>query len=348
MPFGLTNAPASFQCLMNHVFRGMLCKFVLVFFDDILVYSSSWLLHLEHLHIVLETLQQERLFAKASKCLFGTTSIDYLGHHISAAGVEMDPSKVLAVIDWPQPTSLTQLKGFLGLTGYYRKFVKGYASIAAPLTDLTKKDAFRWTTTTDQAFNDLKRALTSAPILRLPNFSVPFVLETNASGLGISVVLMQDGHPIAYFSQKLSSRMHKQSAYVRELFAVTQAMAKFRHYLLGHRFIIRTDHRSLKELLSQPLHTPEQQQWLPKFLGYDFEVQYRPDKENLAADALSRSMFVALSTAEPSWLLQVQQSLQADPHWQNILTTTRTSSSGSTPFTCYNGLLYWKNRLVIP
>ena len=142
--------------------------------------------------------------------------------------------------------------------------------------------------------------------------------------------------------------MHKQSAYVRELFAVTQAMAKFRHYLLGHRFIIGTDHRSLKELLSQPLHTPEQQQWLPKFLGYDFEVQYRPGKENLAADALSRSMFLALSTAEPSWLLQVQQSLQADPHWQNILTTTRTSSLGSTPFTCYNGLLYWKNRLVIP
>jgi len=141
---------------MNHVFRGMLRKFVLVFFDDILVYSSSWLLHLEHLHIVLETLQQECLFAKASKCMFATTSIDYLGHHISAAGVEMDPSKVSAVIDWPQPTSLTQLKGFLGLTGYYRKFVKGYASIAAPLTDLAKKDAFRWTTTADQAFNDLK------------------------------------------------------------------------------------------------------------------------------------------------------------------------------------------------
>ena len=126
---------------------------------------------------------------------------------------------------------------------------------------------------------------------------MPFILETNASGLGIGAVLM-----------------HKQSAYVRALFTVTQAMAKFRHYLLGHRFIIGTYHQSLKELLSQPLHTLEQQQWLPKFLSYDFEVQYKPGKENLEADALSCSMFLALFTAKPSWLLQVQQSLQVDSH----------------------------------
>jgi len=217
----------------------------------------------------------------------------------------MDVEKIAAVQNWVRPSNLKQLRGFLGLTGYYRHFVKGYANIAAPLTDLLKKDSFQWNDTTDQAMTTLKLALTTAPVLALPNFAEPFILETDASGSRIGVVLSQHNHPIAYFSKKLTIRMQKQSAYTREFYAITESLAKFRHYLLGHKFIIKTDQKSLKELLDQTLQTPEQQQWLPKFLGYDFTIQYFPGKENIPADALSRSFAMAWSEPVNYWLKAV-------------------------------------------
>ena len=180
MSFGLTNAPATFQSLMNHIFQGLLRKFVLVFFDDILVYSLDWSSHLQHLVTVLQVLQKEQLFAKLSKCSFGATNIDYLGHTISNDGIAMEKDKICVVNDWPKPTSLKLLGGFLGLIGYYRQFIRNYASLAAPLTDMLKKDNFKWTTTAEEAFAKLKVALTSSPILALPNFTQPFTLETYA------------------------------------------------------------------------------------------------------------------------------------------------------------------------
>ena len=174
MPFGLTNAPATFQNLMNETFQGLLRKFVLVFFDDILIYSSSWKEHLQHVEIVLKLLQQEKLYAKLSKCSFGATEVDYLGHTITGAGVAMENSKIEAVKKWPTPTNLKQVRGFLGLTGYYRRFIKNYASIAAPLTDLLKKDAFNWNVKAAEAFENLQFAMTTAPVLALPNFKQPF------------------------------------------------------------------------------------------------------------------------------------------------------------------------------
>lgn len=207
MPFGLTNAPASFQSLMNHVFHQQLCKSVLVFFDDILVYSPSWSAHLLHLEEVLQLLRQHCLFAKLSKCSFGLTKVDYLGHTVSGNGVEMDQSKVQAVLDWSSPTSIKQLRGFLGLTGYYRRFIQGYASIALPLTSLLKKDSFKWDAQADLAFQQLKQAITHAPVLALPDFTQPFTLETDASGSGIGAILSQGSHPIAYFSKRLTVKM---------------------------------------------------------------------------------------------------------------------------------------------
>ena len=156
MPFGLSNAPASFQSLMNSVFRDQLRKFVLVFFDDILVYSPSWSAHLEHLEVVLKLLEQHELFAKLSKFCFGLTTVDYLGHTISNQGAEMDKSKIQAVMEWKVPSSLKQLLGFLGLSGYYRHFICNYAVIASPLTDLLKKDSFYWTPAATEAFDKLK------------------------------------------------------------------------------------------------------------------------------------------------------------------------------------------------
>jgi len=190
MPFGLCNAPATFQALMNDVLRAYLRRFVLVFFDDILIYSYSWADHLRHLRVVLALLRHHRLFVKRSKCSFGVDSVSYLGHIISAAGVAMDPAKVKAIHDWPQPRSARAVRGFLGLAGYYRKFIRNYGTIAAPLTALLKKEGFTWNDDATAAFITLKVAVTSALVLALPDFSKPFVVECDASTYGFGAVLI--------------------------------------------------------------------------------------------------------------------------------------------------------------
>jgi len=203
MPFGLCNGPSTFQATMNDLFRPFIRKFVLVFFDDILIYSRDFQTHLDHLERVLQTLQQSHFHLKASKCIFGQRRIEYLGHFVSIRGVEPDPSKLQAMQQWPTPTSPRQIRGFLGLTGFYRRFVKNYARVAKPLTRLLRKDQFAWSTEAQSAFDDLKAAMTSTPVLSLPDFTIPFVVETDASGAGMGAVLMQRGHPIAYFSKQL-------------------------------------------------------------------------------------------------------------------------------------------------
>jgi len=190
MPFGLCNAPATFQALMNDVLRAYLRRFVLVFFDDILIYSSSWADHLRHIRVVMEVLRLHRLFVKRSKCSFGVNSVSYLGHIISAEGVTMDPAKVQAIHDWPIPRSPRAVRGFLGLAAYYRKFVHNYGAIAAPLTALLKKEGFTWNDDATAAFSALKAAVTSAPVLALPDFAKPFVVECDASTHGFGTVLI--------------------------------------------------------------------------------------------------------------------------------------------------------------
>jgi len=190
MPFGLCNAPATFQSLMNDVLRPFLRRFVLVFFDDILIYSSTWADHLRHLRAVLTELRRHRLFIKRSKCAFGVGSVTYLGHIISEHGVAMDPAKVQAVLDWSVPRSARAVRGFLGLAGYYRRFVLHYGAIAAPLTALLKKDGFSRSEEAAAAFAALKTAVTTAPVLALPDFNKPFIVECDASTLGFGAVLL--------------------------------------------------------------------------------------------------------------------------------------------------------------
>lgn len=181
------------------------------------------------------------------------------------------------------------------------------------MTCLLAKDAFAWSTIAQEAFEELKKALTQAPVLALPDFTKPFILETDASGTGVGAVLSQGHHPIAFFSKKLSPRVQAQSVYARELFAITEAVAKFRHYLFGHPFIIRTDHASLKHLLNQTIQTPEQEACLPKLMGYRFTIEYKPGSQNQAADALSRSTFMALSTFSDPLMDLIYQTVATSP-----------------------------------
>jgi hypothetical protein len=206
MPFGLCNAPSTFQAAMNAIFRPYLRQFILVFFDDILVYSSSWDAHLVHIRKTFEILAFHHFVVKPSKCVFGQTEVDYLGHLITVDGVKVDPHKITAMQTWPSPKTITELRGFLGLTGYYRKFVKNYGLIAKPLTQLLKKGQFGWGPEAVATFDQLKVAMATTPVLGLPNFSDVFVLETDASDKGIGAVLAQNGKPLAYMSKAIGPK----------------------------------------------------------------------------------------------------------------------------------------------
>ncbi|GJZ29099.1 retrotransposon-related protein [Tanacetum coccineum] len=263
-------------------------KFVLVFFDDILVYSPTLEYHVKHLEVVLQALRQNILYAKQSKCVFGTKQVEYLGHVITKEGVATDGSKIEAMKNWPKPTNLKQLRGFLGLTGYYKRFVKYYAVISYPLTQLLKNNGFGWNPTAQEAFDKLKQTMVEAPVLKLPNFNELFVIETDASQTGIGAVLQQGGHPVSYYSKSLATRHQTLSTYEKELLSVIQALNKWRGYLLDRHFKIKTDHFSLKYLLEQRITTPSQMKWLPKLMGFDYDILYKKGSENKADDALSR------------------------------------------------------------
>ncbi|XP_028552250.1 uncharacterized protein LOC114580023 [Dendrobium catenatum] len=350
MPFGLTNAPSTFQALMNQVFQPYLRRFVLVFFDDILVYNKSLQDHLHHLGVVLSTLLEHQLYANHKKCSFAQKEVEYLGHIISNDGVAADPTKIEAMVNWPTPKSLKGLRGFLGLTGYYRRFIKGYGSIASPLTDQLKKDNFQWGEKAEGAMKNLKEAMTSAPVLALPDFTQQFVVETDASRVGLGAVLMQNHRPIAFFSRILSARARLKSVYERELMAIVLAIQKWRPYLLGQRFIVRTDQRSLKYFLEQRLVAEEHQRWLAKLLGYEFEIQYKPGVQNKAADALSRvncSQLLALSVPQwVDWGELVKENQQAE-ELEGIRATIQKGEGGVKGYHLENSLLLYKWRLVL-
>ncbi|XP_070041478.1 uncharacterized protein [Nicotiana tomentosiformis] len=214
--------------------------------------------HVQHLRTTFELLIQHQLFAKGNKCVFAATRVEYLGHYISAEGVATDPKKIEVVQLWPEPTNLKQLRGFLGLAGYYRRFIKGYGVLSKPLTDLIRNDNFKWSPRATEAFINLKKALTSAPVLTLRDLSIPFIVETDTCSMGIGVVLMQKGQPIAYLSKGLSLQHQTLSVYDKELLALVMAVNKWSQYLTGRPFTMKTDQKALKFLLEQKSHTGSQ------------------------------------------------------------------------------------------
>lgn len=270
---------------------------------------------------------------------------------MSAGEVAMDKHKVDAVLNWPQLKTIKALRGFLGLTGYYRRFIQGYGVIARPLHDLLKKDGFYWNQEATLAFQKLQTALTSAPVLALPDFSREFVIETDASSDGIGAVLAQDGKPIAFFSKGLSTKNRALSVYEKELLALVTAVQRWRPYLLGKHFIIKADHHSLKYLLAQRIATPSQQKWLVKLLGYDYSIQYKKGCENLAADALSRKrelvQLCSISGVQSTLIEEVKQSWSQDPHLQKLLQAIQASDPPKPYYQFKAGVLSRKGRIMV-
>ncbi|GJV83425.1 putative reverse transcriptase domain-containing protein [Tanacetum coccineum] len=289
MPFGLTNAPAVFMDLMNRVCKPYLDKFVIVFIDDILIYSKNKEEHKEHLKLILELLKKEELYAKFSKCEFWIPKVQFLGHVIDSKGIHVEPAKIESIKDWASPKSPTEIRQFLGLAGYYRRFIEGFSKIAKSMTKLTQKNVkFDWGEKGEDAFQLIKQKLCSAPILALPKGSENFIVYCDASHKGLGVVLMQNEKVIAYASRQLKIHEKNYTTHDLELGAVVFALKMWRHYLYGTRCAVFTDHKSLQHILDQKELNMRQRRWLELLSDYDCDIRYHPGKANVVADALSR------------------------------------------------------------
>ncbi|WVZ60291.1 hypothetical protein U9M48_010336, partial [Paspalum notatum var. saurae] len=349
MPFGLTNAPAYFMNLMNKVFMDGLDKYVIVFIDDILVYSKTIEEHEEHLRKVLETLRSHQLYAKFSKCEFWLEKISYLGHIITAEGVAVDPEKIKAVMEWPQPTNVSEVRSFIGLAGFYRRFIGGFAKIAQPMTALQKKGArFEWTEACEKSFQELKAKLTSTPVLVLPDIHRDFVIYCDASRQGLGCVLMQDDKVIAYASGRLKDHERIIPPTTSELAAVVHAL--------------------------KPDLNLRQRRWLELIKDFDMSIHYHPGKANVVADALSRKAYgkewipknkhlkedlmklnmhivqepkQGLLAVQPTLTEQIREDQKTDDEVQKAI--QRISTTPTPEFRVdEKGTLWFKNRICVP
>ena len=294
MPFGLQGAPATFQRLMDSVLADL--SFCAAYLDDVIIFSKSWMEHVVHLERVIERLEKAGLTFKASKCQIGMRECVYLRHVVGNGCVKPESSKIEAVSSFPVPRTKKQVRSFLGLSGYYRRFIPDYASVAAPLSDLTRKSLpkeVNWTEKCHKAFGTLKQYLEGSPILKNPDFSCGFVLQTDASDYGVGAVLSQaddDGveHPVAYYSRKFLERERRYSTVENECLAIKLSIQAFKVYLLGRHFVVQTDHHALTWLHRLKENNARLSRWSLALQPYDFEVKYRAGKLNGNADALSR------------------------------------------------------------
>ncbi|KAK3531146.1 hypothetical protein QTP70_013246 [Hemibagrus guttatus] len=297
MPYGLANAPSVFQDFIHEVLREFIHRFVLVYIDDILIYSQDLAEHRHHMPEVLKCLREFQLFLKAEKCSF-QPSVQFLGYKIDSSGIQLDEGKVTAIRNWPAPTTVKELQRVLGFANFYRRFIQNYSSIANPLTSLlrNKPKSLAWSPATEEAFNTLEKAFTTAPLLVHPDPDKPFIVEVDASTTGVGVVLSeQQGnpsqlHPCAFFSRKLNPAERNYDIGNRELLAVKLALEEWRHWLEGakHLFLVLTDHKNLEYLQAAKRLNPRQARWALFFTRFDFTISYRPGSKNTRADALSR------------------------------------------------------------
>ncbi|KAE8657890.1 Detected protein of unknown function [Hibiscus syriacus] len=366
MTFGVTNAPAAFMDLMNRIFQPYLDQFVVVFIDDILVYSKSIEEHSTHLRLVLQILRDKNLYAKLSKCEFWLDEVIFLGHVISAVGIRVDPQKVKAIMDWEVPKNVSEVRSFLGLTGYYRRFVKNFSMIVLPLTKLMRKNVpFVWTSECQESFEALKRILTETPILVQPESGKNFVVYSDASHNELGCVLMQEGKVVAYASRQLKPHERNYPTHDLEMAAVVFALRIWRHYLYGESCYLYTDHKSLKYLMTQKELNLRQRRWVEFLKDYDVIIDYHPGKANVVADALSRKTFAALRamdarlsltgdgglcaelTLKPAWLERIGELQSKDEMCLKRIEQVKNKEIKDFEIKS-DGNLYCKRRIVIP
>ena len=362
LPFGLTNAPATFMCLMNDVFKEELDSIVIIYLDDILIFSENEEQHKIDLERVLRKLEQHKLYAKLSKCEFFKSEVAFLGHVISEKGIAVDPSKVKSIVDWPNLTCVNDIQSFLGLVNYYRRFIRNLAKIAAPLTELLKKDnPFVWSSLQESAFRMLKQVMTQAPVLAIFDPSKNVTVHTDASQFAIGAVLMQEGRVIAFESRKLSSAEINYPIHEKEQLAVVHALQKWRVYLhsTAEPFTVYTDHQSLKYLDTKNTLSPRQIRWMEKLAEYNYDIQYRKGSLNVVPDALSRRPDYQLSAIAESALsvgIDVldlcRKEISKDEYFKDIFSRASKITDVDDPFEYQvkNGLLFLKknDRLCIP
>jgi hypothetical protein len=296
MPFGLTNAPATFQTMINEVLRDFLDIFVVVYLDDILIFSRTLEEHRKHVHQVLKRLMDAKLLVEPEKSKFHTQDVDFLGYNIRPGEIRMDPKKIETVKNWPTPANISDTRGFLGFVNFYRRFMKGYSQISRPLTDLTKKDQpFRWQDAEEQAFQSIKSSILSEPILKIPDPELPFEVETDASDYALGGQLGQrdkEGrlHPVAFYSKKLHGPELNYQIHDKELMAIIEAFKEWKPYLSGttHPVKVLTDHKNLVNFTTTKELNKRQTRWAEFLSEFNFTISYRKGSENGRADALSR------------------------------------------------------------
>ncbi|KAK1602097.1 hypothetical protein QYE76_017140 [Lolium multiflorum] len=350
MPFGLSNAPSTFMRLMNHILRPLIGKSVVVYFDDILIYSKNLEDHVQHVREVLCILRHEKLFANLPKCHFAQNKLVFLGFVVSANGIEVDSSKVEAIHNWPTPTNVGQVRSFHGLAGFYRRFVKDFSTIACPLNELTKKNVpFVWGKAQQKAFDELKKRLTEAPLLALPDFAKTFEIECDASGLGIGGVLMQNGKPVAYYSEKLDGARLNYPIYDKELYALVRVLEVWQHYLWPKEFVIHSDHESLKYLKSQHNLNKRHAKWVEFIESFPYVIKYKKGKENVVADALSRKITLLLTRLEFHilGLEEIKELYPSDSFFGPIFEKC-SIDRGFDDFYLHDGYLFKANKVCIP
>jgi hypothetical protein len=354
MPFGLTNAPATFQRAMDLILAGLKWNICHVYLDDIIIFSSTFEDHLVRLEHVFSALVTSGVKLSLAKCHFCNDELPVLGHVVSKYGISMDPAKVKAITQYPVPTDITTLRRFLGLANYYRRYIKDYSLIAAPLLELLKQNvAFAWNNITQHAFDKLKEYLVSAPILGYPNFKVPFKLTCDASDFGISAILSQDFNDhevvISYASRSLTPAERNYSTTERECLAVVWGVEHFRHYLMGTQFTIYTDHIALQWLQNTKTSSKRLLRWSLKLSEYNYTITYRAGKAIPHADALSRIPISFVDAAEQTFLDSIIEEQKRDRSLDSLRVSAVQEdqvdfSKGDSVFVLVEGVLYryWK------
>jgi len=352
MPFGLTNAPATFMRLMNDVLRPFLDDFIIVYLDDILIFSKTWEEHLKHVKQTLDVLKREKMYV-ISKCEFGKTSLNYLGHIVGGGELKIDPSKVAIIVNWPKPKFATEVRSFLGSAQLWRKFISNFSSIAAPLHALTGLNKmFQWGGKHQKAFDTLKEKISTAPIPALPDLQRPFEIQTDANDYAMGAVLTQHGKPICYHSETFNPAVVNYPTYDKELYALIQSVKKWKHYLMGKEIVIHTNHQPLQYLHFQTkLQQSRHYRWMSFLQQFHIVIRYKKGIHNKVVDMLSRPIINASTILKHNFVLHesyIEQYAQDIDFKDVYATLSQGKKIEELDYHVKGRLLYHCGKLCIP